>query len=68
MGILWKRIDKYENQSHGITALAEIERLRAEVEALSSALHGCIELIETLTPMEGDVIRKARAALAAKEG
>lgn len=31
---LWKRIDKFQSQSHGITALAEIERLRAEVEAL----------------------------------
>lgn len=30
MGILWKRIDKYESHSHGITALAEIERLREE--------------------------------------
>lgn len=40
MGILWKRIDKYENQSHGITALAEIERLRAEVVRLNAELLG----------------------------
>jgi len=32
MAELWKRIDKFQSQSHGITALAEIERLRAEVE------------------------------------
>jgi len=31
MAELWKRIDKFQSQSHGITALAEIERLRAEV-------------------------------------
>lgn len=31
---LWKRIDKFQSQSHGITALAEIERSRAEAEDL----------------------------------
>ncbi|MDH2244849.1 hypothetical protein N5J76_03180 [Pseudomonas sp. GD03855] len=40
MAELWKRIDKFQSQSHGITALAEIERLRAEVEALRVALLG----------------------------
>lgn len=34
MDILWKKLDKFDSQSHGITALAEIERLRAEVEGL----------------------------------
>lgn len=34
MAELWKRIDKFQSQSHGITALAEIERLRAEVEGM----------------------------------
>lgn len=34
MAELWKRIDKFQSQAHGITALAEIERLRAESEAL----------------------------------
>ena len=32
MAELWKRIDKFQSQSHGITALAEIERIRAEVD------------------------------------
>jgi len=34
MAELWKRIDKFQSQTHGISALAEIERLRAESEAL----------------------------------
>ena len=34
MAELWKRIDKFQSQAHGISALAEIERLRAESEAL----------------------------------
>lgn len=34
MGILWKKLDKFDSQSHGITALAENERLGTEVEAL----------------------------------
>jgi hypothetical protein len=37
MGELWKQLDKFRSQSHGITALAEIERLRAEVDSLRKA-------------------------------
>lgn len=48
MAELWKRIDKFQSQSHGITALAEIERLRAEVEALRVALLG----IASVNPAE----------------
>ena len=48
MAELWKRIDKFQSQSHGITALAEIERLRAEAEALRVALLG----IASVNPAE----------------
>ena len=37
------------------------------VARMVDALPGCVELIEALSPIEGDVLRKARAALAAKE-
>jgi hypothetical protein len=48
MAELWKRIDKFQSQSHGITALAENERLRAEAEALRVALLG----IASVNPAE----------------
>jgi hypothetical protein len=37
------------------------------VARMVDALPGCVELIEALSPIEGDVLRKARAAMAAKE-
>ncbi|EXF45212.1 hypothetical protein BAY1663_02291 [Pseudomonas sp. BAY1663] len=37
------------------------------VARMVDALPGCVELIEALSPIECDVLRKARAAMAAKE-
>jgi hypothetical protein len=37
------------------------------VARMADALPGCVELIEALSPFEGDVLRKAYAAMAAKE-
>lgn len=39
---LWKRIDKFQSQSHGIIALAEIERLRKDAERESAAFNAVI--------------------------
>ena len=36
-----------------------------EVQRLREALDSCLELIETISPFEGDTVRKARAALSA---
>ena len=38
-----------------------------EVQRLREALDSCLELIETISPFEGDTVRKARAALSAQQ-
>lgn len=52
-----------------LMAVAQHQRITAamaaEVERLREALESCLELIETISPFEGDTVRKARAALAA---
>ncbi len=50
MAELWKRIDNFQSQSHGIPALAEIERLRAEVEALRK-VQGWVSVEERMPPV-----------------
>lgn len=44
-------------------ALCETPCSRKLVRSLVSALKDSLALIETLTPIEGDTVRKARAAL-----
>ncbi len=83
MAELWKRIDKFQSQSHGITALAEIERLRAEVDGLRKAFmkmrnvaagySNCCEFDSANTRRldrefeAADELFRSSAALAAKE-
>lgn len=80
MAELWKRIDKFQSQSHGITALAEIERLRAEVEMLRALLGkslpvveahaGASHMLDGFRPARNkwdDLVDGIRAAMAAKE-
>lgn len=70
--ILHKQLDRFRDGSHGIPALAEHERLsqelaqhRQQAGKLVEALRGCLELIDVISPLEGDEVRKARAALSA---
>lgn len=78
MAELWKRIDKFQSQSHGITALAEIERLRAEVERLRDAAGKAIAWLDAEQNESGvgisrrlklcrDAENSLRSAMAAKE-
>lgn len=83
MGDLWKQLDKFRSQSHGITALAEIERLRAEVDSLRKAFmkmrnvaagySNCCEFDSANTRRlerefeAADELFRSSAALAAKE-
>lgn len=42
---------------------SELTRLRAENEQLRDSLGDALALIETITPIEGDTVRKCRAVL-----
>ena len=46
------------------SAAAELRRLHAASQELLGALEAALKLIELVMPIEGDVTRKARAAIA----
>ena len=52
-----------ESEHGNYARLDELERLRAENERLRESLGDALALIETITPIEGDTVRKCRAAL-----
>ena len=55
-------------QSTRYIAAAELRRLHAVNQELIEALDSALKLIELVMPIEGDVTRKARAAIAKATG
>lgn len=49
-------------------AAAELRRLHAQRAELLEALKEALNLIETISPFEGETVRKACAAIAKAEG
>ena len=50
------------------SAAAELRRLHAASQELLGALEAALKLIELVMPIEGDVTRKVRAAIAKATG
>ena len=60
---IWSSRGMVESEHGNYARLDELERLRAENERLRESLGDALALIETITPIEGDTVRKCRAAL-----